>query len=1016
MRVLSAVARLTVALVKAIALLALLGGVPAGLATQIPWPSLAQTRHTLHNAVTDPLSTVEHTLTGGLSDTTAIVLLAVALWILWAAFALSVAVEVGAVIRGVPVPHYRLLAPTQILAGWLLAGVLAAAPVATAVGHTAPPTAVTAPPTPISAHAPARPDPTLRPAAWATSAVSRPAATTVSTTAAATPRAATTGQPVYVVARGDWLGEIAHRYLGSFDRYPDIKNLNPHLIPDNTGPHGPDHIEPTWELTLPADAYDRGPRPHATGHLVVTPPPPPTTPGGPSGACPTPAPATPKPPPSTPPLSAAPSVAPSAADPDGVVTPPAPTTTPATGTPTPRPSAPATSAAPGPDPTATHTPDSGVGVSLPGGWISIGLAAAIALAGGMVWLRRRRRYIPGPLAGPALHDPDLQPLPAVVEVARRAVRRQAPELLHPPRDTLTVREAADLRRAGQPVPPPPPPGPDGPHLAGLAEPLPPGGLGLTGSGGEDAARALLVAILSAGGPDDPDARGQVVIPAATFATLLGAAAVDVGTIPRLTVTPDLPAALTHLEELIIARRRLLEDEDAIDADDLHDSHRYATPMPPVLLLAEPPPAQLRARLATTLHLGRPLHLSAVLLGEWPRGDTVTVHPDGHTTGSADGQRLSVLDTATAAQLLNVLREAHTGERVPHGPADPIASPPTSPHPGADNGDEVSSTPPTPAPPADEEPEPADAPPRPANATAVHDMTVDDATVHTDEATPTGTPAEPDSPGSTAPLRARAHVLGTPALLRLDGSQIDQLRGNALEMLVFLAVHRDGASLDDVKLALYPDAQVTRADERLATDVGNLRNRIRHIIGALPKSTLQPVVNTGGRYHLNPDLVEVDWWTVQDAIAQATTAKNDPAAREQALRRAVHAYHGPLADTMDYDWAPEAREHVRRQGVLIHTHLAALVAEADPTDAAQLLDTACELDPYNEELACQTLQAHARAGDADALRTRLRRLRTALDDLDEQPDEATEALAADLLGHIPAPPGRRKPQPSAAEDD
>jgi hypothetical protein len=66
---------------------------------------------------------------------------------------------------------------------------------------------------------------------------------------------------------------IAERYIGDFDRYHDIQTLNPDFIDD------PNIIQPKWWLILPADAYDRGARIHATGQLVVkTQPLPPTRP------------------------------------------------------------------------------------------------------------------------------------------------------------------------------------------------------------------------------------------------------------------------------------------------------------------------------------------------------------------------------------------------------------------------------------------------------------------------------------------------------------------------------------------------------------------------------------------------------------------------------------------------------------------------------------------------------------------------------------------------------------------
>jgi hypothetical protein len=92
---------------------------------------------------------------------------------------------------------------------------------------------------------------------------------------------------------------------------------------------------------------------------------------------------------------------------------------------------------------------------------------------------------------------------------RRAVREHAPRLLDPPPVQPTVAEyVADPTRYR-----PPPVGPCGPDLTGLTDLAHPDGLGLTGPGADAAARALLVAVLSAGGPQDPDASGKLIIPA-----------------------------------------------------------------------------------------------------------------------------------------------------------------------------------------------------------------------------------------------------------------------------------------------------------------------------------------------------------------------------------------------------------------------------------------------------------------------------------------------------------------------
>jgi LysM repeat protein len=70
---------------------------------------------------------------------------------------------------------------------------------------------------------------------------------------------------VYHVAHGDNLGSIAQRFLGSFEAYPRLVAANSSLIT-----HGPDNIKPGWTLSLPSGARDTGVRSHATGALSST--------------------------------------------------------------------------------------------------------------------------------------------------------------------------------------------------------------------------------------------------------------------------------------------------------------------------------------------------------------------------------------------------------------------------------------------------------------------------------------------------------------------------------------------------------------------------------------------------------------------------------------------------------------------------------------------------------------------------------------------------------------------------
>lgn len=1023
------------ALAAASGLAALLVGVPWGLVHFVGWPLPTRV---------PTLNELGVFLTSQLSTEVLVNVLACVVWLAWANFALDVAVEALAAARGITPP--RLPSPTQAVAAALVGAVLAGILSTTARGATAATGAGIEQPRPAATalHAPqqmedratsaaAHPEVALHTAA-ASGVGTNPTGFGTTWRDADAPDAAT-----YQVRHGDSLWAIAERQLGDPWRWREIYTINRGVHQPSGGAlTDPDVIEPGWILRLPQLSPQQGASQPGHGGNLTADRPTHTVKAGDTLwdiadarlgdphrwgeihrlnrdrhdmrggrhiepgwvlTLPTARPHSPDPrPPSSPPTAEPPStdpgtehspdrpgpspsssVAPSPSqslkpDPDGVVPPPttpsAPSTPASTGSSQTSPS----SAAPATDHTRPDNANPDDGVDLPGGWIGLPFAAALLAAAALVWRRRRHRYTAATADDRLGNDPDLAPLPPLVTRLGHAVRHQAPELLNPP-DTPrpTVADHAIDTRS-----PLPPIGPSGPELAGLHEQIPTGGLGLTGPGAEPAARALLAATLSTGSPNDPDARGQVVIPADALATLLGADAVDVGPIPRLTVTATLTQALTHVEELLIQRRRLLQEHDANDLAGMRATDVYHPPMPPVLLLAETPPDELLPRLSTSLNLGAPLQICAVVLGDLPNAESLTVAEDGHTP---DGRRLAVLDIPGAVQLLQVLREAHTGQTASVAPAEPTPpadSPLLAPQPAPASGststdtvrpldaDEESTIPPSVAPsgqasgaaPADE---------RAWNARSAPALA---------------------GPSPISPVRVR--LLGEPGILHRDGTLVPGLRHHARELLVYLAVHRDGADLPDVMEAFWPTATLRRAAQRLSTEVGNLRRTIRQAAG---DDTIQPVVNTGGRYHLAADLLDLDVWRIVDALRQARD-DDDPARRVAALQRAVDAHAGTLAEGHDYDWIEPYREQVRRHGILARVRLSELIAD-DPRRAAELAHAATELDPYSDDLARRAMHTHARLGDATAIRARLQRLRDALTEIDEEPAAETIACAAQL---------------------
>ncbi|TWH67705.1 LysM peptidoglycan-binding domain-containing protein [Micromonospora olivasterospora] len=184
-------------------------------------------------------------------------------WFGWATFALSVLVELGAQSVRRPAPRLPGMSRQQRAAAALVGSValiIAASPAASAATALTGPYAAAAPAAAAAYPAAAHGLAAALPAAATPPAAAQAAAATAATAVGAPDQA---GPTVYRVARGDYLGKVAERYLDDFDRYRDVAKLN--RLRD------PDRIRPGQLIRLPDGSQDGGARPHATGRLVARP-------------------------------------------------------------------------------------------------------------------------------------------------------------------------------------------------------------------------------------------------------------------------------------------------------------------------------------------------------------------------------------------------------------------------------------------------------------------------------------------------------------------------------------------------------------------------------------------------------------------------------------------------------------------------------------------------------------------------------------------------------------------------
>ncbi|MEU0077719.1 hypothetical protein ABZY58_07395 [Micromonospora tulbaghiae] len=227
------------------------------------------------------------------------------------------------------------------------------------------------------------------------------------------------------------------------------------------------------------------------------------------------------------------------------------------------------------------------------------------------------------------------------------------------------------------------------------------------------------------------------------------------------------------------------------------------------------------------------------------------------------------------------------------------------------------------------------------------------------------PPTPRRPTEAAATAVQLRVLGRPALL-IDSKEVTIRRSAALQILVFLAVHPDGATTTQLVHALWPGLPAHTVTGRLYTTLSDLRSTVR------ATSADQVVVHTEDRYHL--DLrTDVDLWRLLAAAHHSATT--DAPGSWQAV---IDAYTGDLAAGHTWPWIDPPREATRR--LILDAHTTAAAAQTDPHEHLRLLQAAIRIDPYNQQLhqlAADQLNALGdSAAAADLLHTHRQRLRVA----------------------------------------
>ena len=884
---------------------------------------------------------IHDVLLSSMSTTFLLNVLACVTWLAWAAFVIDVARCAAERARGAPMPDLTT-GPVRRIAAVLVGAVLISI---------------------VDQRAALGPTDSAVPEATSTQAASIRSITVAARdipTAKARATLAVAKAPDPVTGVHDSLWRIAERTLGNGNRWHEIWELNKGKPqPDGRPFNRPSLIFPGQRFTLPANATAPSPPPGPS--IPKEPPAPPHT----------------EAPPTSPPTKAAP-------------------TTPAP------PSAEQT-------PSAEHRPASASPNDEPGiRWneglfVGLGLATAITAALAIARRRNRRRYRPGsgdrgdlPVA-PVVYQLRLAHLHADqhnIDTNAEYNLNDRPQ--RTPAPTQLVRRGTG-NDAGRPILPIG--ARDGREIAlDLATTH---GLGLIGPGAAAATRAVLVTALA---PTSTHAsRACMVITGEDVNALLGRHANQTRLPAALRVATDLTAALAELEAETLVRAGQSPPEDG---------------WPPLLLVTRVPQRE-RPRLQAILDHGSTVGIIGLLLGQWTPGVTALVRDDGLITTTNPGAGESLRGTSAfqlgddhTTELLDLLHRAEPDDE-PDDKSDPEPLGSTSAA-FADNELEILAPITTLASSPTLRPRPVARAHPAIEEAAIDDVGTYDPERHGQDA---GRDRQHQHDGqrqhTDAHTPLRITVLGPPQVFwrpapTTPGTEVaarevtSAFQPRVRELMVFLALHPDGASREALIAALWTASPPQKTTNALNTSL----TRLRRAVTAATEGRLSDVLLAGeGRYRLDPELVEVDYHRFAAAAAARRAATTDHE-RIDAYRRVVDSYTGALADGLSTEWIETAREAIRRDAIDAVAALARALVDHDPQQTLDLLELARAFDPHNELIYRDIMRLQERLGQLDAIPRTLTLLTTRLAEIDDRPTPQAVSLADRLRRRHDADEDRR----------
>ncbi len=503
------------------------------------------------------------------------------------------------------------------------------------------------------------------------------------------------------------------------------------------------------------------------------------------------------------------------------------------------------------------------------------------------------------------------------------------------------------------------------------------GLGLTGAGAEASARSLLVHLLAT-------TSATLLIPDHDARALLGDEAPES---PRLHTTTNLDEAITALADGTTTRNTELP------------SSKLTRVL--VARIDRPHP-----RLQAVLDTGSASGAAGILLGHWPAGATVRVRADGEVTATSPavaelrGTQLFHLGATDTRDLLELLTD--TTHSPPPGHADPTNEAELTSSNHIDKSEHDPDAEPRVTDTHEAKPEfdahetipvlqhqetaPSSTTPSDPRYDEPDDAGRPDSNQLADTEPAHEPPKHPLSLAAFGPLTLTWHPPETPAR-----NLTAELAPKHKALITYLALHPHGTTRASVREALWPEARGRRPYNAFYAALSQIRKTLAE---ATNNHAADLIVQHDEHVALNTDLVEVDYWQLNQAEHDRHIASTDEQ-RFAAWSRITALYTGEIADGMSALWLDGPREAAHRTVLDALAGMAAHYRGHDPHKQLQLLEHARLLNPENEDIYRDIMRVQAELGLTDAISRTHHLLTTTLAEFGERPDPSTLALARTL---------------------